>query len=996
MKHFRYLGLGFVVVLGLSCARRLAADNLPPGIEDTQNTADVSLSPSESLARMQVPDGFYATLFAGEPAIRRPIAFDFDDRGRLWVVENYSHPNWKEGEGPDRVVILEDTDQDGQFDCRRIFWDKGRYLTGIAYGHGGIWIANTPDLSFIPDRNGDDVPDGEPVVKLDGFSLATHNAVNNLHWGPDGWLYGAIGFRTKSLVGKPGANPDERTAITRGMWRYHPIRETFEVIARGMVNPWGADFNEFGDLITTNTVIGHLWHIVPGMYCQRRASEIDNPYAYVRIQSIADHLHWGGGKGPSSPSTHEHHSVAGGGHAHCGGMIYLGDNWPVHYRGKWFTGNLHGNRINSDRLVPKGSSYVGLHEPDFLLANDPWFRSMSQKYGPDGGVFISDWHDYGECHDKDGSHRSSGRIYKVIYGRPKKQKVDLRQASDAELVRLHTHRNEWFVRRARRILVERAHAGQSLSDVQASLRQMIQNQSATVARLRCLWTLYSIGESPEGALVELLADNDPHLRRWAIKLLCDHGQPSDAATAAIVALAADDEAIVRLAVSAVAMKLSAKDRWTIAEELSRHEEDAADHYLPAMTWYVLEPLVETDLPRALQLARESRIPQLSRWIARRAVDRSSPPTEFLIQELLDESDVDIRTNILRGILDAFDDRGRTDAPNSWGILYAQLRQSQNIELRSLGSRLAVLFGDLTAIETLRRRVNDSALDPDDRQATLSELIRLDAVTVDLLHDLVREKGVLCGDAIRALALRATAETGEVLLSAFPEFSGRQRSDAISVLVSRKDTAARLLDAIGSGDIAQQEVSAYALQSLRTFRDEGIQEPVRRLWRDDTVRTQMADQIDHYKKLLSPRYLRGGDTSAGRAIFDATCAKCHRLFGEGHELAPDLTGSGRKRLDYLLSNLIDPSGLIDPAYRLTTVVTGEGRQLSGYIMQLTEDFVMLKTQEGEVRIPLDDVELFSTSTKSMMPDGLLQTYTNEQVRDLVSYLMSEDQVPLPEE
>ena len=207
-----------------------------------------------------------------------------------------------------------------------MFWDKGRYLTGLAVGHGGVWIANTPELAFIPDRDRDDVPDSEPVVILDGFQRSKNNVLNNFHWGPDGWLYGAIGLSTPSHVGQPGAPIEQRTRITRGIWRVHPIHHKFEVVAEGMVNPWGADFNEFGDLFTTNTDITHLWHIVPGMYCQRRASEQDNPYAYGRIQSISDHLHWGGGVWKRSRKTDDRHSVAGGGHAHCGSMIYLGDN----------------------------------------------------------------------------------------------------------------------------------------------------------------------------------------------------------------------------------------------------------------------------------------------------------------------------------------------------------------------------------------------------------------------------------------------------------------------------------------------------------------------------------------------------------------------------------------------------------------------------------------------------------------------------------------------
>jgi len=192
--------LMFVSFLALSGIVN-AADDLPSGVTNSQNPADDSLTPAESLARMTVPDGFSVTLFAGEPDIRRPTAFDFADPGRLWVVENYSHPKWSEDTATDRIVILEDTDNDGRFDKRKIFYDNGRFLTGLAVGHGGVWIANTPALSFIPDRDGDDRPDSDPEVMLDGFQVSSNNVLNNFHWGPDGWLYGAIGLSSKSLVG---------------------------------------------------------------------------------------------------------------------------------------------------------------------------------------------------------------------------------------------------------------------------------------------------------------------------------------------------------------------------------------------------------------------------------------------------------------------------------------------------------------------------------------------------------------------------------------------------------------------------------------------------------------------------------------------------------------------------------------------------------------------------------------------------------------------------
>src|SRR5436309_11516586 len=150
------------------------------------------LPANEAAQRMTLPAGFRATLFAGEPDVVQPIAMTTDDRGRLWVVECLSYPDWtKEREGTDRVLIFEDTDGDGRFDKRTVFWDKGANLSGIALGFGGVWLCSTPNLLFIPVRDGADRPAGPPEVILDGWNLlqAPHTVFNNVHWGPDGWLY---------------------------------------------------------------------------------------------------------------------------------------------------------------------------------------------------------------------------------------------------------------------------------------------------------------------------------------------------------------------------------------------------------------------------------------------------------------------------------------------------------------------------------------------------------------------------------------------------------------------------------------------------------------------------------------------------------------------------------------------------------------------------------------------------------------------------------------
>src|SRR5688572_19478307 len=229
--------------------------DLPPGIKNSQDPKDVPLKPEEAVKRITLPEGFSVTLFAGEPAVRQPIAFAHDERGRIWVAECYSYRTWA-AEGKDRILILEDTDNDGRYDKRTVFWDQGNYLTGLLPGFGGVWVCCTPNFLFIPDRDGDDRPDGPPEVLLDGWSTkGVHNVLNALTWGPDGWLYGCNGITAPSKVGKPGTPDEKRVEINCGIWRFHPTRREFEVVAHGTTNPWGLDFDEHGQGFFTNCVI---------------------------------------------------------------------------------------------------------------------------------------------------------------------------------------------------------------------------------------------------------------------------------------------------------------------------------------------------------------------------------------------------------------------------------------------------------------------------------------------------------------------------------------------------------------------------------------------------------------------------------------------------------------------------------------------------------------------------------------------------------------------
>jgi putative membrane-bound dehydrogenase-like protein len=585
--------------------------------------------PEEAPRRMTLPEGFRATLFAGEPDVVQPMAFTIDDRGRLWVVESYGYPTWsKPGEpGKDRILILEDADGDGRFDSRKVFAEKLANVSGLALGFGGAWLCATPYFLFLPDRDGDDRPDGPAEILLDGWDLkAKHNVFTKPVWGPDGWLYGCNGILSNSKVGKPGAPDAERASFNCGVWRFHPIRRVFETVAHGTTNPWGIDWDDRGQMFITNCVIKHVWHVVPGAHFERmHGQDVTAPNLFGLMPSIADHLHWAGGKWQDARGQPKH-SEFGGGHAHVGAMVYLGDNWPDRYRTRVLTVNLHGNRVQSDLLERKGSTYVARHDKDFLLANDSWFRGLDLQYGPDGGVFITDWSDTGECHDYDKADAANGRIHKITYGDVKPVRVDLGRLSDAELVKLQLHKNDWFVRHARRRLQERAAAGALAAETAEALLRIAREEREVSRRLRGLWAYHAAAGLDEKLALEFLRDPEEDVRHWAVLLAVDAGAAPSAELLDRLAETArkDPSPAVRLALAAALQKLhrvrgeerAVAGAWAIAEGLAGRAEDAEDAYLPLMIWYGLEPLLSADRARAAATLPKVKIPLLRQFIAR--------------------------------------------------------------------------------------------------------------------------------------------------------------------------------------------------------------------------------------------------------------------------------------------------------------------------------------------------------------------------------------------
>lgn len=554
-----------------------------------------SLTPEQTAKALRVLPGFSVQVIAAEPDIRQPVAMTMDDRGRLWVVENTNYPVCP-GEPKDRILILEDTDGDGRADKQTVFYDKLTFATGIAVGFGGVWVGAPPNLLFFPDRDGDDRPDSEPEVVLDGWaSEDRHETVNDFTWGPDGWLYGTHGVFTFSKVGKPGTPDAERVPVNAAVWRFHPLTGKFERYCEGASNQWGLDWNDHGQAFFEACVIPHVWQCIQGARYQRQAGQPSNPHTYDEIKTIG---------------AFEYEK-----RAYCGSMIYLGGLFPQEFKDTWFFVDIHMNKVRNERMVRSGSGYEAKRNIDFVVSSDAWFRGLSPQYGPDGALYINDWYDKVPCYQqRDQVDRSNGRLYRITYENAKPVRVDLSKKTDAELVQMQLDKNEWYVRHARRLLQERGGS----ADVHAELARILRENPDDTRQLRALWALHDTGGLSEELAALALTKESEYVRAWTIQLICENGTPSPALLQTLERMSREDRsALVRMYLASATQRLPIAERWPLLTGLASHAEDAQDQNIPQLLWYAAEPAVAADVPRGLELLAAAKIEKLQENISRR-------------------------------------------------------------------------------------------------------------------------------------------------------------------------------------------------------------------------------------------------------------------------------------------------------------------------------------------------------------------------------------------
>ena len=977
LHHFRahlITAAALAALAGVSRAQELIphAQDAPPG---------PALSPAEAIAKMQLPPGFVVESVAAEPMIVNPVAMSFDDAGRIWITESLEYPRLSAGKGRDRIKVLEDTDKDGKMDKATVFAEGLNIPSGIAIGHGGVWVANSPDLLYLQDTDGDLKADKQEVI-VTGFGRDdTHELPNSLTWGPDGWLYGWNGVFNRSHIEYRGKTYDFTCAI----FRIHPVTRDFELFCEGTSNPWGIAVNAEGDLFASACVIDHLWHLSETGYYHRQGGPYP-PFTW-KIESIVDHLHQK--------------------RAYCGITFFDGSNFPKEYRRKLMMGNIHGNAINVDNIAKNGSTYTARGQDDFLKANDAWFMPVVQKVGPDGALYIVDWYDRYHCYqdanrDPAGIDRLKGRIYRVRYEKNKLLPIEnLAQKTGPELVALLGHDNVYHRETARRILVERELDGQTA----ALVKLVSDRETPRDQRLGALFALVSANAVPENVARGWFDDADPTVRSWVVRYAGSlKNKASKRVQGRVQEQAGDANADVALQVAVALGKFENFDPmpgW--AAILDEH---GKDKIIPRIIFRNMEPRLAAnakDLPELLgnlDLKANPGAREIFPRIYERLLFTDSPDTTalpWLLSRILENNDP-------AGTSYALQATTRRLAGLPWqkrGPLLAAIKPALTPAVERLGkahptSRDVTLIlaqaGDQPSLADLRQWVADAKLG-DDLRIRAWEVVMLQSdgkTALGLMEQVVPVAANKLGHAPRGefifrLGIRSEPEVAAFLVNQYNLLENNNKGRAIQVLTERPEWAKALVAAVEAKQIPANAANLNQVRRLQDYGDAAFKARVAKLWgkvrmdrnpQRDLVVSQMRNFLDR-----TP-----GDPFQGKAVFSKVCATCHKMYGEGQEVGPDLTGNGRNNYDQLLSNVFDPNLVIGENYQAAIVAVKDGRTLTGLIVADNPAEIRLKVQGGtEEVIPRAQIEELKKSPLSLMPENLETLVTPQELADLFSYL-----------
>lgn len=973
-------------------------------------------TPDDSLAALRATDGLVVSLVAAEPLVRQPVAIEFDDRGRLWVIQYLQYPNPAGLErvavdrysrtrydrvpeppphgprGADRITILHDTDGDGRMDAGRDFVAGLNLASGLAFGHDGVFVLNVPYLLFYPDRDRDDVPDGDPEVLLEGFGMEdAHSVANSLVFGPDGWLYGCQGSTVTSRI--------RGIEFQQGVWRYHPLTRAFELFCEGGGNAWGLDFDRTGQALVSTNVGGHvLLHAIQGGLCWKsfgKHGPLHNPHAYGWFD-------------------HAPHAAFHGGHVTVGGLLYQDDLFPAEFRDCFIAGDLLGHGVRRHRLEPWGST-VRTHDAGSLLeSTDAWFAPTDLTVGPDGAIYIADWTDARTAHpDPDAEwDRSNGRIYRLApRDGPRATAVEDPATLDVPtLVAALDHPGQWHVRRARRELARRAATDDAaVLAHRPALAATARTAAAEKAALESLWTLHTIGGLDDTTALSLLDSPHAAIREWTVRLLGDRGDVGDTIAHRLDALAeTEPDAGVRRQLASTAARLPARHALPVINAAINRDDDGGDPRIPLLLWWAVERHAITGRDEVLRrfvrptlwqsaVGRELLLPRLVR---RYAADDTPAAQDALADLLRAAADDGRRRPLWAAVVAGCGERPVDD--EAWLARVGDheiVRWLHDDWSRSPDEPTLLEAGVVLDLDEPVARAIAIAADPKaaaERRAGMLRLLapRHGPALVPLGRRLAEHE---TDTAVRVAAIDLLgdsddADARDTLLALASNASADVAAASRRVLLGRPESARAWLEAVDRGAIPASSASLEEVRRVAVHGDPALDAIVTRHWgRLEPV--PRGERLAEVRRLGNDLRAAAGDPAAGQVLFTRHCAGCHRLFGAGAAVGPDLTSANRRDREFMLLSLVDPDSTIRRDYTSLILRTRSGRVFTGLPVARDEGSITLVDPTGRREVvPRADVEEIHESPRSLMPDDLSRLFTPQALRDLFAFLEADAPPP----
>jgi putative membrane-bound dehydrogenase-like protein len=952
---------------------------------DAKRTRTRPLSPQQSLAAIRLRDGLRAELVVAEPLVVDPVAIAFGPDGKLWVAEMNDYPAGKDGDYKPggRVRLLEDTGGDGQYDKSTVFLDNIPFPTGVTVWRKGVLICAAPDILYAEDTDGDGKADVVRKV-FTGFGTGNYQArVNSLEYGLDGWVYGSCGmfggriqgFPLKEGVPKPApvnlGDRDFRCKPDLGL-----IEPATGRTQQGRVrDDWG---NWFG--CDNSTLCRH--YPLADHELRRNPHAAQPPSGVLvpagpdpnRLYPIQKDLQLFKLSGPPGRTT-----------AACGLGIYRDD-----LLGKEFTGNAFvcepvNLLVHRMVLSPRGSTFVshrakGEETSEFLASTDTWFRPVQVQTGPDGALWVVDMYRYVIEHPRwippaelakvdlrAGS--TMGRIYRILpmdakpRAQPRLDKLDA-----AGLVAALDSANGWQRDMASQLLLWRG----DRSTIKP-LQRMAADSPRAEARLHALCVLDGLGGLTPAAVRRALADKDPGVRRHAVRLSGPLVNASPDLGVALGKLTADAVAQVRLQLAyALGEWRDARAGRALAALAVRHADDA---YLTAAV---------------LSSVHRDNLGSLLTGVFVEGADR--PPPERLVERVLGVAaalgDRTTLPNLLR----------KACTPAAGGFTSLQLAALGGVldALQRRGQRLEAI-ADAPLCEQVRRaldRARTTAADPKAGEAerlSATRVLGLDVAGRDAdlaaLGKLLapQHSPALQSAALVALGRIADERVAAALTARWKSYSPALRPQVLDRLLSRDAWLRHLLAAIAKNDVPAAHIDAGRRQRLLAHKDAQVRARAAKVFAGaaDPDRRKV---LDAYRAALK----QPGDRARGKAVFLKNCAACHRLHGDGHEVGPDLAALANKSAEYLLTEILDPNRNVDTRYVDYIATTHDGRTFTGILASETATGIVLRGQEGREQTLLrTELESLHSTGKSLMPEGLEKTITQQEMADMLAYLMARE-------